>query len=71
MKEKLSLLRDEKSALEKAKQDEINGLKGALESKDKQLEDSRSWVLELEKACAVSSEAAARARDEVTRVEQL
>ena len=50
LKEKLSLLRDEKSVLEKAKQDKINGLKEVLESKDKQLEDSRSRVSKLERA---------------------
>ena len=60
MKEKLSLLQDEKSALEKAKQVEIDELRERLQSKDKQLEDSQARISELERAYADSSKVAAK-----------
>ena len=71
LKERLSLLQDKKSALEKAKQVETDDLKKQLQSRDKQLDESWALILELEKACAESAKATNKAKAEVVHVEQL
>ena len=49
LKEKLSLLQDEKVALDKAKWDKTNELREQLQSWDTQLDDLRGRISELEK----------------------
>ena len=63
-------MKKKKLALEKAKQAEIDELRGQVRSKDQQLEKSRSWVSELEKAHADSFKAASRLKAEVKYIEE-
>ena len=71
LKGKLSLLQDEKVALEKAKRDKTSELREQLQSWDSQLDELRSRISELEKERDVAAEAAAKAKAEVVHVEQL
>ena len=54
LKGKLSLIQDEKVALEKAKRDETNELKERLQSRDTQLDELWSRISEMEKECDAS-----------------
>ena len=62
LKGKLSLLQDEKVALEKAKWDETNELREQLQSRDTQLDELRARISKLEKERDASATIAAKAK---------
>ena len=71
LKGKLSLLQDEKVAMEKAKRDETNELREQLQSRNSQLNELWGRISKLEKELDAAIEAAAKAKVEVVHVEQL
>ena len=71
LKERISLLQNEKEALEKAKRDETNELREQLQSLDSQLDGLQDRISELEKDRDAAVEDAATAKVEVVHVERL
>ena len=70
LKERVTLLQDEKLALEKAKQAEVEELRGQVWSKDHQLEESKVRISELKKAFAELFEATSKLKAEVKYIEE-
>ena len=61
----MTLLQGEKLALKKAKQAEVEELRGQVRSKDQQLAESKAKISKLKKAFAKSSEAAYKLKAKV------
>ena len=73
LEERVTLLRNEKLALEKAKQElsfKVDELKGQVRSKDQQLEELRVRLSELEKAHVDSSKVISKLKAEVKYIEE-
>ena len=66
----MTLLQDEKLALEKVKQVKVKDLREQVWSKNHQLEESKVWISELEKAFTESFEVASKLKVKVKYIQE-